>query len=327
MKFSARATALATVLAALTLGACAYLAGVSSTVSPGKQALVEGEWPYWGGDPQSTRYSPLTDIKSSNVSKLEIVWRWSADTTGSPASANFKSTPLMDDGVLYMPWLDHGMAAIDAATGRTLWTFLPDPRDSGGRAPNLAPRSLAYWTDGRSKRLFHNSVDGRLLAVDGITGKAAVEFGDNGAIDLRTNLTEGRAVTDVGSVSPALVVGDVLVVQVVPGGARNKESTPGHVRGYDVRSGKLLWTFHTVHAQMERFTALADVDAGSFGLPLMVPQTVTSHGHNLVDGLITVTWKNDGTELAGVTYTLQAGGVTPPIQWLESGSCKPLGYC
>src|SRR6185295_13439684 len=78
------------------------------------------------------------------------------------------------------------------------------------------------------------------------TGKPALDFGTKGVINLRTNLTEGRAVTDVGSVSPALVVGDVLVVHVIPGGARNKESTPGFVRGYDVRTGKLLWTFHTV---------------------------------------------------------------------------------
>jgi glucose dehydrogenase len=236
-------------LAALLLGSCTHdgpTGAVAAKAQPGKQALAEGEWPYWGGDPQTTRYSPLTGIAKANVSKLEIVWRWSADTTGSAASANFKSTPLMDDGVLYTPWLDHGAAAIDAATGKTLWTYLPDPRDIGGRASNLGPRSLAYWTDGKEKRLYHNSIDGRLLAIDAKTGKAATEFGTKGAVDLRVGITEGRAVSDVGSVSPALVVGDVIVVQIVPGGARNKESAPGDTRGYDVRTGKLLWTFHNI---------------------------------------------------------------------------------
>jgi glucose dehydrogenase len=297
-----RAASLAAMAAVLALGSCVHAA--SSPAAAGKQALAEGEWPHWGGDPQSTRYSPLADIKASSVGKLEIVWRWSADTTGSPASANFKSTPLMDDGVLFMPWLDHGMAAIDAATGKTLWTFLPDPRDIGGRAANLAPRSLAYWTDGKTKRLYHNSVDGRLFAVDAATGKAAAEFGSNGVIDLRTNLTEGRQVTDVGSVSPALVVGDVLVVQVVPGGARNKESTPGHVRGYDVRTGRLVWTFHTVpqkgepgYETWENSAAdyignsgvwsmlSADPETGYIYLPTDTPSNDFYGGHRLGDGL------------------------------------------
>ena len=82
-----------------------------------------------------------------------------------------------------------------------------------------------------------------------------------------------------------------------------------------------------VHATMRRFSAITDVDAGSFGLPASVPRTSTRHGLDLVDGLVTVTWKNDGTDLDGVTYTLQADGIVPPVGWAEGGSCKPLGYC
>ncbi len=294
-------------IAALALGSCNHdgpAGAATAKTETAQQALAKGEWPYWGGDPQSTRFSPLKDISAKNVGKLEIVWRWSADTTGSSASANFKSTPLMDDGVLYMPWLDHGAAAIDAAAGKTLWTYLPEQRDIGGRAANLAPRSLAYWTDGTSKRLYHNSVDGRLFAIDARTGKAAAEFGAKGVIDLRTNLTEGRAVSDVGSVSPALVVGDVVVVQVVPGGARNKESTPGHVRGYDVRTGKLLWTFHTVPQKGEAgyeswqnnaadyignagvWSMLsADPETGYIYMPTDTPSNDFYGGHRLGDGL------------------------------------------
>jgi glucose dehydrogenase len=204
------------------------------------------EWKYWGGDPGQTRYAPLNEINARNVSRLKIAWRWSADTSGAAIASNFKSTPLLDDGVLYVPWMNHGAAAIDAGTGKTVWTFEPQPADIGGGAPQLVLRSLAYWTDGKEKRLFHNSLDGRLIAIDAKTGKADLKFGRNGWINLREGLTEGRAVTEVRSVSPALVVGDVIVVQVQPAGTRSKEATPGDIRGFDVRSGKKLWQFHVV---------------------------------------------------------------------------------
>jgi glucose dehydrogenase/cytochrome c5 len=205
-----------------------------------------GSWLFWGGDSGQTRYAPLDQINARTVQRLKIAWRWSADEAGGPTANNFKSTPLLVDGVLYVPWLNHGAAAIDAGTGKTLWTFEPQPADIGGGAGTLAPRSLAYWTDGKQKRLFHNSLDGRLIAIDAATGKAAAGFGRNGWVNLRTGLTEGRGVTDVRSVSPALVVGDVVVTQVQPGGARNKEATPGDIRGFDARTGKLVWQHHVV---------------------------------------------------------------------------------
>jgi quinoprotein glucose dehydrogenase len=210
------------------------------------------EWRYWGGDAGQTRYAPLNQISRDTVGRLKIAWRWSADTSGDPSSGNYKSTPLLDDGVLYMPWLNHGMAAIDAGTGRTLWTFEPQPVDIGGRGASLAPRSLAYWTDGKDKRLFHNSSDGRLIAVDAITGKPASGFGRNGWINLREGVIEGTQVTDVSSVSPALVVGDIVVTQVIVAGGRNKESAPGYIRGFDVRSGKEVWRFNPIPRPGER---------------------------------------------------------------------------
>lgn len=80
-------------------------------------------------------------------------------------------------------------------------------------------------------------------------------------------------------------------------------------------------------AHSDRFTALADVDSGTNGIPPTQAQTATTHGINVVDGTITVTWKADGTDLAGITYSLTADGVTPPIQWTTGGTCLPLGYC
>lgn len=204
------------------------------------------EWKYWGGDPGQTRYAPLNGINLQNVNRLKVAWRWTADSSGDPGSANFKSAPLEDDGVLYIPWVNHGMAAVDAGTGKTIWTFEPQPADIGGRGASLSVRSLAYWTDGVEKRVFHNSGDGRLIAVDGKTGKAAPRFGKNGWINLREGIIEGTQATDVSSVSPALVVGDVIVVQVIPGGSRNKEGAPGKIRAFDVRTGKMVWSFNPI---------------------------------------------------------------------------------
>ena len=296
--------------AALLIAACLVqgCAGPGSPADPGPSqsgaSYDAGEWLYWGGDAGQTRYAPLNQINADTVEDLKVAWRWSADTAGGPESSNFKATPLLDDGVLYIPWLNHGAAAIDAATGRTLWTYQPDQIDIGGRASSLAMRSLAYWTDGVQKRVFHNSMDGRLLAIDGATGQAVRSFGKNGVVNLREGLTEGRPVQDVGSVSPALVVGDVIVVQVIPGGSRNKESTPGDIRGFDVRTGKRLWTFHTIPRQGEfgyetwedgsaDFTGnvgvwsmmSADPDTGYVYLPTETPSNDFYGGHRKGDGL------------------------------------------
>jgi quinoprotein glucose dehydrogenase len=238
-------------LAAALAFACALPAGQSAGARAGagaasRAAYDSGEWKYWGGDAGQRRYAPLDQINAGNVDRLKIAWRWSADTSGDASSSNYKATPLLDDGVLYVPWLNHGAAAIDAGTGKTIWTFEPQPANIGGRGASLAMRSLAYWTDGDEKRVLHNSMDGRLISIDGKTGKADVSFGNKGWINLREGIIEGTPVTDVGSVSPALVVGDIIVVQVIPAGARNKESAPGHIRGFDVRTGELKWTFHTV---------------------------------------------------------------------------------
>ena len=242
--------AVASVLALTLAFACALppgTAGGGSAAGTSSAATYDAtEWIYWGGDAGQTRYAPLNQVNLETVKRLKIAWRWTADSSGDASSSNYKSTPLLDDGVLYIPWVNHGMAALDAGTGKTLWTYEPQPADIGGRGASLAARSLAYWTDGIDKRLFHNSSDGRLIAVDATTGKAAASFGRNGTINLREGAIEGTPVTDVSSVSPALVVGDIVVAQIIVGGGRNKESAPGYIRGYDVRTGKEVWRFDPI---------------------------------------------------------------------------------
>ena len=247
MKFNRLAArALITAFVLLTAVACATT-DVAMRATSTMKVYDPGKWLYWGGDAGQTRYAPVNQINLSNVSRLKVAWRWTADGTGGNCCGDFKGTPILDDGVLYMPWLNHGMAAIDAGTGKTIWTFEPQPADIGMGTGSLAPRSLAYWTDGKEKRLFHNSFDGRLIAVDARTGLPAREFGKNGQINLRDNLAPERIQGgDVRSVSPALVVGDIVIAQIIPSPGRNKEVLPGDVRGYDVHTGKLVWTFHVI---------------------------------------------------------------------------------
>lgn len=280
------------------------VAAATEAPPPGKEALDKGEWTYWGGDPQSTRYSPLKQIDRSNVDKLEIAWRWTADAGGDASSSNYKATPLMADGVLYVPWVSHGAAAIDAATGKTLWTFKPSPSALPGRAASLAPRALSYWSDGTNKRLFHNSMDGRLISIDAKTGKADPKFGKNGWINLRTGATEGREIKDVGSVSPAIVAGDLIIAQIIVGADRNMQGVPGYIRAYDVHDGHLVWTWNPVpqagefgNATWENGSAAYSGSAGTWTMMsydpelgyLYIPEEAPTNefygGHRLGDNL------------------------------------------
>ncbi|MEW6210693.1 MAG: carboxymuconolactone decarboxylase family protein [Acidobacteriota bacterium] len=269
-------------------------------------APSRGEWTTWGGDAGFTRYSPLDQINKENVKKLEIAWRWKALPQGSRPDSNLKATPLMIDGVLYTPTGVHQVCAIDPGTGKTLWIYTPSPATIGsGRSLAVSSRGLAYWTDGVEKRLFHNTLDGRLLSIDAKTGKADTAFGKNGAVDLRERLVEGRPVPTLGSSSPATVVGDVVIAQVVGDvTSPNREATPGHIRGYDVRTGKLLWIFHTIPQAGEfgnetwergswKYTGntgvwsmmSADLELGYVYLPVETPTHDFYGGHRLGDNL------------------------------------------
>jgi quinoprotein glucose dehydrogenase len=278
---------------------------IASASAHAQQGAKNGEWHYWGGDAGATRYAPLDQINASNAKELDIVWRWKAFGINGRADTNWQATPLMIDGVLYVTTGMHQAAALDPATGNTLWVFNPEPEDlSTGRTGNPSGRSMAYWTNGKEKRLYRSTLDGRLISIDAKTGKADPKFGDNGTVMLNRELTE-RVVPVLGSTSPPIVVGDVIVVQVVPEVyAPNKEAVPGHIRGYDVRTGKRLWTFHTI-PQAGEFGAetweneswkingntgvwtimSADLKLGYVYLPVETPSHDFYGGHRLGDNL------------------------------------------
>ncbi len=209
-----------------------------------QSGATNGEWRYYGGDAGHTQYTPLDQINRSNAKDLRVAWRWKAESAGAPVF-DLQSTPLMIGGVLYMSTGTGQAAAVDARTGVTKWLFTPDPRKPGERLVGGSGRGVAYWADRRQERIFHHVSDGRLVALDAKTGKPAPEFGVNGYVDLSLQGTAVRAI------STPVIAKDVVVSQIVPNSSGGYKATPGDIRGYDARTGKLLWTFHVVPREGE----------------------------------------------------------------------------
>jgi quinoprotein glucose dehydrogenase len=220
-----------------------------------------GEWRAWAADIASTRYSPLDQINAGNVRNLNIVWRQSATpdevkrtrANVFPPPGNYQHTPLMVGGLLYMSTGVGAVAALDPATGKVAWfddtpgSALPDGKVDG--APGAASRGVAYWTDSKDERII-TVVGSYLVALNAKTGKRYSDFGTGGRVDLRQGLS--RPYENYNWRSAPVVVRNVVVVGSVVGDINNAarpsrmEAPPGDVRGYDVRTGKQLWTFRTI---------------------------------------------------------------------------------
>jgi quinoprotein glucose dehydrogenase len=196
-------------------------------------ALEQQDWPAYGGAPENNHYSSLAQITRENVKRLAVAWSFDTEEEGG-----LQTSPIIVRGVLYGITPTQKVFAVDAATGKPLWKF--DSRIKGTQPD----RGLAYWTDGKDCRIIVG-VMSFVYALDAATGKPIAAFGDQGRIDLRENL--GREPTSAQSViltSPAVIYKDLLIV-----GGRNPETLPappGDVRAYDVRTGNLCWSFHTI---------------------------------------------------------------------------------
>jgi quinoprotein glucose dehydrogenase len=238
---------------------CALSAGSLSVLLCALPAAAQhgakgGEWRVYGGDFGSTKYSPLDQINRENVKDLKIVWRWKTDNFGPTPEYRSEATPLMVHGVLYTTaGLRRNVAALDAATGETLWTYRLDEGQrwrnaTGGRNSG---RGVAYWTDGTQERIVLITTGFHLVALDAKTGIPVPEFGDHGVVDLKQGLDRKVDPMDgrIGSSSPPIISHDVIVVGAAGEGGfspKSKETAPGYIRGYDVRTGKRLWIFHTI---------------------------------------------------------------------------------
>jgi quinoprotein glucose dehydrogenase len=220
-------------------------------VMRGQSGLLNGEWRWYGGDAAGDKYSPLDQINAENVNQLQIVWRWKREGFGSRPDSNWQVTPLMVGGALYFTaGTSRAAVAVDAASGDTLWTYLLEEGARGAQAPRTNNRGVAYWSNGADDaRIFLITPGYHLVALNAKSGKPVPEFGEDGIVDLWNGLDRQVEPGQIGSSSPAIVVRDVVIVGAAlqSGTApRSKTNVPGYERGYDVRSGRLLWTFHTI---------------------------------------------------------------------------------
>ncbi|MDE0002252.1 MAG: pyrroloquinoline quinone-dependent dehydrogenase [Rhodospirillaceae bacterium] len=231
----------------------AALAGASAvSLAQTDAAGTMVEWPVYGGNEMSQFYSPLDQIDAGNVGDLRIEWRWYAGNFGPYPETKNETTPLMIDGVLYATaGITRNVVAIDAASGETLWMWRPDEGERFNNSPRkMSGRGVAYWTDGEGdERIFTATPGFFLAALDAATGRPIPGFGKGGIVDMMHWLRGPADNIEITATSPPLVLDDVVIIGPAHGvGARpnSKEQTKGDVRGFDARTGELLWTFRTI---------------------------------------------------------------------------------
>src|SRR5580658_4963506 len=230
------------------------IAGVAAALLTA-QSKKDGEWPTYTADLAGTHYRPLDQINAKNFSQLEIAWRFKTDNIGNRPEYKLEGTPLMVNGVLYATAGSRRAAlALDPATGELLWIHGEKEGARGAAAPRqLSGRGLGYWTDGKEERIIYFTPGYRMIALNAKTGQRIPTFGVNGVVDLKLeddqtflpDWTPG----EIGIQSAPVIAGNTVIVGAAfregftPKSMRNNK---GYVRGFDARTGKRLWIFHTI---------------------------------------------------------------------------------
>jgi quinoprotein glucose dehydrogenase len=221
-------------------------------------STAKGDWPSYTGDTRGSRYSPLAQITAANFNDLEVAWRFKTDSLGSRPEYKLEGTPLVVDGIMYATaGTRRAVISLDAATGELLWVHRYPEGTRGANAPRqLSGRGLAYWTDGRGDdRIIYFTPGYRMIALHAKTGQPVKTFGKDGVVDLKVGVVFGNnqqidlETGEIGIHSTPTVVKDVVLVgSAMKEGMtiRTHNNTKGLARAFDVRSGKLLWTFKTI---------------------------------------------------------------------------------
>ena len=254
--------------AAVVVALMAITAGVSGQIFLGapppqgpwgaQPTTKDGEWPHYNGDIRGTRYSPLDQINTSNFSKLEVAWRFKTDSFGPRPEFKLEGTPIMVKGVLYSTaGVRRAVVALDAKSGEVLWTHSVREGKRAVVSPRqLSGRGVSYWSDGRGDdRIVYMTTGYRLVSLNAKTGAMISSFGTGGMVDLKQGVFYGNRqpidleTGEIGIHSTPAIAKDVIVVgssfregQTVP----THNNTKGLVRGYDAKTGRLLWTFNTI---------------------------------------------------------------------------------
>jgi len=250
------------VLASVSIAAaCAVIgstARLSGQTQSGQPSTKNGEWAYYTADVRGSRYSPLDQINASNFNQLEVAWHFKTDNLGTRPEYKLEGTPLMVKGVLYATGgTRRSVVALDAKSGELIWVH---SEREGARAVNaprqLSGRGLSYWTDGKGDdRVLYVTTGFRLVALNAKTGARVATFGKDGVVDMKIGAVVGKGeqidleTGEIGLHSTPTVAKDTVIV-----GSSFREgltvkthnNTKGLVRAWDVRTGKLLWTFNTI---------------------------------------------------------------------------------
>ncbi len=202
-------------------------------------AFGQNDWRVYAGNPAGTRYSALTQINRTNAAKLQVAWTY--NTGDEFAGSEMQCNPIMIDGVLYVTTPKLRLLALDASTGKRLWSF--DPFATGKVIGKNRNRGVTYWSDGKDKRVFLVARS-YLWAIDATTGKAIPGFGDEGKVDLREGLGRDPKGVTISATSPGIVYQDMLILGgILP---ETLPAAPGDIRAFDVHTGKVRWVFHTL---------------------------------------------------------------------------------
>ena len=217
---------------------CAHAQAAQGTARPQATARADrrdADWPVYGGSDDHTHYSTLGQISPANVAKLKVAWTY--ETHDEFAGSEMQANPIVVDGVLYATTPKLQVFALDAATGRERWRF--DPTNGAGATSRIRHRGVVVAGD----RVLFNYRN-RLYALDRQTGKPIRSFGDSGWVDLRAGLGRPVEGLSVSASTPGVVFEDLLIIgSSVP---EALPSAPGDIRAYDIKSGALRWSFHTI---------------------------------------------------------------------------------
>jgi quinoprotein glucose dehydrogenase len=249
----------------------------------GQTGPKDVEWRTYGADLANTHYSPVDQINGSNFNKLEVAWRFKTESVSPRPETNLQSTPLMVNGIVYSTaGTARSVVALDAVTGKMLWSHSENEGARAANAPRqLSGRGLSYWESGTDERILYVTPGYRLIALNAKTGTPVPSFGQNGVVDLK--LDDDQIIDletgEVGLHATPVVAGNTVIVGAAhraAGAPRVTNNVKGYVRGFDARTGKRLWIFHTIPR------------AGEFGYDSWENKSADINGNGGVWGQISV---------------------------------------
>ncbi len=239
-----------------------FLFAITLLLAACHSSSTEFEWQVYGGNKSANHYSPLHDIDSSNVAQLQIAWQY--HTGDAEAKTQIQVNPIIVNGILYGVSPKLKLFALDAANGKEQWVFNPidtatTNKGKGYFATNVC-RGVTYYSDqGKDARIFY-AAGAHLFCINARTGKPVTDFADSGKLDLHNDLSRDVKDLYVAATTPGIIYKNLIIIGTRV--AEEAAAAPGHIRAYDVHTGKLQWIFHTIpHPGEEGYNTWDDTAA------------------------------------------------------------------